>query len=489
MRSNPLIRPFTRPFILLLTLLTFSTSLTGCATNPVTGKRSLNLLSESQEAAIGAESDVAIVAQYGLLEDAAVSNYVEQIGERMVPVSHLPNLDFTFRVLDDPIVNAFALPGGYVYITRGILAYLNSEAALAGVVGHEIGHVTARHGADRYTKQILLGVGLGVGSVLSETFANYAGIAGGAGQLLLMKYGRDDERQSDELGVEYATALGYDTRDMGEFFHTLDRLSPGDGGMPGWMSTHPDPGERWNTVGSLSLQEQTKHTGPFVTRRDEYLRTIDGIVFGPDPRHGYFAGNTFHHPELRFRFPVPQGWQTQNGRSQVVMVEPQQAAAVIFQAAAGGSPAEAAQTFLTQTKATVIERSTPSIAGRSAVRIHSHIAGEGGVQVVVSTFFSHGGSTWAFHGLTSEAGWNTFRNALVASANGFAEETDPAVLGAKPWLVRAIEAPSSGRFSQVMAGQIAAGSGIADIEALAILNGMQADTTLQKGQLVKVIRR
>lgn len=477
------------PFSLMFLLIALLAMTAGCATNPVTGKRSLSLMSEGQERAIGAENDQGIVAQYGLVPDAALTAYVAEIGERMVPVSHLPNLDFNFRLLDDPIVNAFALPGGYVYITRGILAYLNSEAALAGVVGHEIGHVTARHGADRYTKQILLGATLGIGSLLSENFASVADLAGGAGQLLLLKHGRDDERQSDQLGVQYATALGYDTTDMAEFFQTLDRLSPGDGRLPGWMSTHPDPGERWNTVRALTQQEQPKHQGPFVTRRDEFLRKIDGIVFGPDPREGYFEGDLFHHPELRFRFPVPRGWQKQNGKSQVVMVEPQQAAAVIFQSAGKEGPAAAADAFVAQTKAQVIERSAPSIAGRPGVRVVSKITGQQGVQVVISSFFTFGDGTWVFHGLTSEAGLNTWRTALVQSADGFREETDPAVLGAKPWVVRVIEAPGSGSFAQVLTAKVRPGSGVENVEALAILNGMQVDSPVTRGQLVKVVER
>jgi len=178
-------------------LLSVSWIFAACAVNPVTGERELSLLSKEQEIQLGNESDPAIVAQYGVVEDEAIVDYVQDIGQRMVPVSHRPDLPYTFRVLDDPVVNAFALPGGYVYITRGILAYLDSEAALAGVVGHEIGHITARHGVQRYTQQTLLGAGLGLGSVLSETFAQYADIAGQAAQLLLLKYGRDDERQSD----------------------------------------------------------------------------------------------------------------------------------------------------------------------------------------------------------------------------------------------------------------------------------------------------
>ena len=470
-------------------LLSVSWIFAACAVNPVTGERELSLLSKEQEIQLGNESDPAIVAQYGVVEDEAIVDYVQDIGQRMVPVSHRPDLPYTFRVLDDPVVNAFALPGGYVYITRGILAYLDSEAALAGVVGHEIGHITARHGVQRYTQQTLLGAGLGLGSVLSETFAQYADIAGQAAQLLLLKYGRDDERQSDRLGVEYATALGYDTHDMAEFFRTLDRLSPPDGRLPSWMSTHPDPGDRWNTVNDLTRQQQTP-SGDYVTQRDRFLRTIDGLVFGLDPREGYFLDDTFVHPQLRFRFPTPRGWQRQNGKSQVVMVEPDQAAAVIFQAAQGSSPTAAANAFVGQQGTTLLDQSTVSVAGNRGVRTLVRMSGQQGTQVVLSTFFPYGGGQWVFHGLTSEAGLQQWRATLAAPADGFAALNDPELLDVRPIRVKVVQADRDGTFRELaVAHPIPDNEFIADLEGLAILNGMNVDDRLTRGTLFKVLAR
>lgn len=463
--------------------------LVGCATNPVTGRRELSLMSEGQEIQMGLESDQAIVQSYGLLEDPALAAYVESIGERMVPVSHRPDLDFHFRLLDDPVVNAFALPGGYVYITRGILGYLNSEGALAGVIGHEIGHVTARHGAQRYTQQLLLGAGLGIGSVFSETFAQFANVAGTAGQLLLLKYGRDDERQSDELGVEYATAIGYDTHDMAEFFHTLQRLTPPDGRMPSWMSTHPDPGERWNTVHAMTSERQSGQTG-FDSGRDRFLRKIEGLPFGSDPREGYVENDIFHHPGLRFRFPVPSGWQVQNGKSQVAMVDPQQAGAVIFQSGGEGTPSQAADAFVGQTGINLLERRNVNMVGGGGVRTLARIDAESGSQIVLSTFFSHADATWVFHGITTDATYRDLRDTLLLPAEGFAVETDPAVLNVKPYVLKIVSAPRTATFRQLAAEHaIPAGSPVGDFEGLAILNGVEVDATIPQGTLFKVIAR
>lgn len=464
-------------------------TLWACAVNPVTGKRELNLMSEGQEVQLGMQSDQAIVGEYGLMQDAELARYVEGIGERMVPVSHRPDLDFHFRLLDDPVVNAFALPGGYVYITRGILAYLNSEAALAGVIGHEIGHVTARHGAQRYTQQALLGIGLGVGSILSDTFAQFAGVAGTAGQLLLLKYGRDDERQSDDLGVQYATAIGYDTHDMAEFFRTLDRLSPADGRIPAWMSTHPDPGERWNTVHELTARRQGEDK-TFDLGRDRYLRRIDGIVFDADPREGYFENDVFHHAQLAFRFPVPAGWQTRNGKTQVVMVEPNQAAAVVFMSGGPGTPGENAQAFVSQDGVSLLERTSVSVGDGGQRTLARITDGQGNSQVVLSTWFTFGGGSWVFHGLTTDPAYRAQRSNLVLSADGFAREADPAVLGIQPYRLKVVEAPRAGQFAEIAtAWPIPAGAAISSIADLALLNGLTPETPVSKGQLLKVVVR
>jgi predicted Zn-dependent protease len=219
----------------------------GCAINPATGKRQLVLISEAQEIAIGRESDESIVAQFGLYPDEALQDYVAGIGHDLAARSERPDLDWTFRVLDDPLVNAFALPGGYIYVTRGILAHFNSEAELASVLGHEIGHVTARHGVNQMSKAQLAQLGLGVASILApEEVQKFGGLATQGLGLLFLKFGRDDERQADDLGLRYIVNEGYDPRPMAEVFETLERVSRTSGGgrVPAWASTHPNPENR-----------------------------------------------------------------------------------------------------------------------------------------------------------------------------------------------------------------------------------------------------
>src|SRR5438552_8558485 len=225
----------------------------GCATNPVSGRRELSLVSTAQEDQIGREGYQAVLQEYGVYDDPRLQAYVDSVGQRLGRVSHLPNEHWKFTLLDDPTVNAFAMPGGYIYITRGILAHLNSEAQLAGVLGHEIGHVCARHSAKQITQQEIATLGLAVGGVFSSTLQRYSGAAQQALGLMMLKYSREDETQADELGVKYATAAGYDPREIPATYATLKRISERAGStLPAFLSTHPDPGDRETRTRALA---------------------------------------------------------------------------------------------------------------------------------------------------------------------------------------------------------------------------------------------
>ncbi|MBI5170639.1 MAG: M48 family metalloprotease [Candidatus Eisenbacteria bacterium] len=300
--------------------------LTGCAVNPVTGKRELSLVSADQEVQIGRDGYAATLAEYGQYDDAKLQAYVDSVGKKLARVSELPNLDWHFTVLDDPVVNAFAMPGGYIYITRGILAHLNSEAQLAGVLGHEIGHVTARHSAKHITQQQLAGLGLGLAGAFSETFARYSGAAEQALGLLMLKYSRDDESQSDALGIKYAVAAGYDPREIPATYAMLKRIGErGGSSLPFYLSTHPDPGDREARTTALAEAAVGTRTGLLVQQKP-YMDRLRGVVFGEDPRGGYFDGARFYQPGMGFELLFPEGWAKQNSHSSLVAQEPSKAA-------------------------------------------------------------------------------------------------------------------------------------------------------------------
>src|ERR1051326_7470769 len=240
----------------------------GCATNPAPGARQIMLVSESQEIALGRDYDRQVVATIGLYPDSGLQRYLQPLGRRLAAASERPNLPWTFRVVDDPVVNAFALPGGFIYVTRGILGHLNSEAELAGVVGHEIGHVTARHSVSQMSKQQLARLGLAVGAIASPELGRYAGLASQALGVLFLKYSRDNESQADELGLRYLRRGAYDPRELPHVFEMLTRVSQAQGGgrVPEWLATHPDPENRRGRIEQDIAALPQPFTGTAVKR-------------------------------------------------------------------------------------------------------------------------------------------------------------------------------------------------------------------------------
>ena len=308
----------------------------GCAINPVTGNRELALVSESQEIEMGRQGSADVIAAYGLVPDAALQTYVNRIGQTLAAKTERPQLAWEFHVVDDAAVNAFALPGGYIFVTRGLLTHMTNEAELASVLGHEAGHVAARHSVQQISRQQIASLGLGLGSVLSPVIAKYGQVVGAGLGLLFLKYSRDDETQADQLGFRYALADGYDTREMIAVFQMLqdDAQLSGGGRLPEWQSTHPDPGNRIVDVqGMVAVSAQ--NFSAMKVGGDEFLKRIDGMVYGENPRAGYFKGSLFIHPDLKFVLEFPDGWQTLNAADAVTGISSAQDALIQLRGAQG----------------------------------------------------------------------------------------------------------------------------------------------------------
>jgi predicted Zn-dependent protease len=302
-------------------------TLAACATNPATGKKEVSLMSEAQEIQLGQQLDAEVRREMGVYNDPALQQYVERVGMSLARVSERPNLPWHFTVVDVPAVNAFALPGGYIYITRGILPFLNDEAQLAGVLGHEIGHVTARHSAQQYTKATSAGLGLTLLGIFVPEAQPIQGVAEQALGVLFLKYGRDDELQADDLGVRYTAQSGWNPAGVAGMLTTLSRLDEASGsrkGVPNWLSTHPAPADRVAKLQPAIRQARAAMPGaPIVTDRGAYLDRMDGLVFGDSPSEGIVRGNQFLHPDLRLALAFPQGWEIQNTKSQVAAKAPE----------------------------------------------------------------------------------------------------------------------------------------------------------------------
>ena len=295
-------------------------ALSACATNPVTGQKEYNLMSEAQEIQMGREADPQVRAEMGVYPDSTWQEYVQSVGLKLAKASERPDLPWSFAVVDVPAVNAFALPGGYIYITRGLLAHLDSEAEMAGVLGHEIGHVTARHAARAYTRQASVGIGAAVTSIFFPEAAPYASAAQTGLGVLFLKYDRNQEVQSDSLGVRYASKAGWQPSGMSGVLETLGRIGAATDrrGIPNWLSTHPQPADRVAKVADdVAVVEGASPGTTWTVNRDPYLQRLNGMVVGDDPREGIVRGREFIHPEMRFRVSFPQGWAVENGKQRV----------------------------------------------------------------------------------------------------------------------------------------------------------------------------
>jgi predicted Zn-dependent protease len=456
--------------------------LASCARNPVTGKNEISLVSEGQEIQMGQQAAQEVEQSIGFVDDPGLQAYVAGIGKRMAAKSERPNLPWEFHVVNDAAVNAFALPGGFIYVTRGLLAHMSSEAELASVLGHEVGHVTAKHSVQQISKAQLATLGLGVGSILSSDVAQFAGLASQGLGVLFLKYGRDAENQADQLGFKYALGLNYDVREMSNVFQTLSRASGGGGGrLPEWLSTHPNPENRITRTQERldTLQAPLANT---IVGRDEYLQQINGMTFGEDPRQGFFEGSMFYHPDLRFQLRFPEGWKTQNTPSAVVAVSPQEDAMVQLGLAGTTPPREAASKFLSQEGIRAGQGSTQSINGNPAATSYFQAQTQQGVIEGLVSFISYGGKTYGLMGYTPQGKLGSYDGAFRGSINSFDRLRNSAALDVKPAkleLVKVSRQMTLTQFNQQYPSTVS-------IEQLAILNELEGpESVIPRGRTVK----
>jgi predicted Zn-dependent protease len=461
-----------------------------CARNPVTGKKQVVFTSEEAEIQQGASADPEIVAQFGLYPDSALQRYFRERGLAVAAVSHRPNLQWSYKILDSDVINAFATPGGYVYFTRGIMAYFNDEAQMEGVLGHETGHVTARHSVLQQRNQILGQAGVLAAVIVNPNLGQIAQTASQGVGLLMLKFSRDDERQADELGVEYSTKLGYDAKHMAMFFQTLQRETQSHGGqaIPPFLSTHPDPGDRFVTVSQLAeqWQQKTGKTSGLTVNRDSYLRRLEGIIYGADPRQGFVEAGAFYHPELRFQFPVPTGWQTQNTPQQFQMAPQDGSALMMLTLAPGNSLNEAATTQLQKFGLQSRESRNSTVNGNPALIVVADQTDQqsGAVTRTLNYFIQYGGAIYHMLGATTAQNFPTYQGTFTNVMEGFRQLTDASKLNRKP---ERVHLRTVGGATTVRAALSSFGVPEARLEEIAILNGMQLTDNLPAGTLIKTI--
>ena len=465
-------------------------TLVACATNPATGDKEFSLMSEAQEVQLGQEMDGQVRREMGVYDDAELQRYVSDVGMRLARASERPNLPWHFTVVDEPAVNAFALPGGYIYITRGILAFLHDEQQMAGVLGHEIGHVTARHSAQQYTKATSAGLGLTLLSIFVPEARPLQGVAETALGVLFLKYGRDDELQADRLGAQYTAKTGWDPRGVAGMLRTLQRLDVASGsnrGVPNWLSTHPAPADRVEKVLAF-IQENPIAVGTSGRKTDEttYERHIEGIVFGDSPSDGIVRGNDFLHPDLRLALAFPQGWQIQNSAQQVVAKAPDRENYMLLQLVPkpSGSIQQIAQGTMANAGFRQLEGERATLNGLDAYvgTYQGAIQGLGNV-VTVAAHIVHERNVYMFAGFAPPNQFQGVQSQFANSIRSFRELSRSEAANIRPNRVD-IHTVRSGETWQAIAER---SGGLVKPATLAIMNDYEPNQQPRAGDRIRVI--
>lgn len=470
-----------------------ATSLAACSTNPATGDRQFTgLMSPQQEKNIGSQEHQKVLQQYTALPASdPLAAYVSQVGARVAAKTERPDINYKFFVLDDPMVNAFALPGGYVYVTRGLLAHANSEAELAAVLGHEVGHITGRHSAERYSTGVVTTLGAAVLSAAldSSTASQALGIGS---ELYIKSYSRGQEHEADELGIRYLVNSGYDKNAMAAFLRNLDRHAALENKLAGrgesagvsYMSTHPVTADRVAQTNVIAASYQPQNNP--VINHDGYLRVIDGILFGDSAKSGFIRGQDFYHTQMDFTFSVPSSFTLINQPDKVAATN-NKGSIIIFDAAQRSSGMDAysymVQKWMNQEPLEGAERIQINGKEAATASFRANIRGQASIVRVVAIEWSPG----VFY---------RFQMAMPANAStALVEEmkrttyslrtlTAQEKATIKPYLVNVFTA-AAGQTAESIGARMPYNTYQA--ERFRVLNGMDAGTPVQSGRLYKTI--
>jgi predicted Zn-dependent protease len=460
-----------------------------CATNPATGKRQFNLMSEAQEISAGQEADAQVKKEMGLYNDPNLQEYVSSIGLKLAQLSERPNLPWHYTVVDVPAINAFALPGGYIYVTRGILPFLNDEAQLAGVLGHETGHVTARHAAQQYTRAVGGTIGLVALGIFVPGARPFGQLAEQGLGVLFLKYGRGDELQADQLGARYASRGNWDPAGVPDMLTTLGRLDEASGqrrGIPNWLETHPEPLARVKEI-QPAVQQLSAGRTDFVRNRDEMLRAVDGIIYGDNPDQGVVRGASFIHPPLRFRIDFPNGWDVQNSPEQVMAKAPGAEVYMLLEQVEmprGNGVENIARAQMENAGFRILSGSRDRVGGLDAFigLYQGSLEGLGNVRVRAAHVV-HNGNVYLIAGFAAPNIFDPLDSAMLMSIRSFTPLTAEEAAAVHPNRID-IYVVRPGDSWQSVAER---SGGVIKPSTLAVMNGAQPDSQPMVGSRIKIV--
>jgi predicted Zn-dependent protease len=463
--------------------------------NPVTGERELIFVSPEQERAAGREGAEQVAASMGIFSDARIGAYVAAVGERVAARSPREQVAWRFEVVDQEVPNAFALPDGHIYVSRGLLELANSEDELAAVLAHEVVHVAARHHARQQTRAT------GVGLLALPGMIAGAMLGGPVGELVqapllvlgagvVASYGRDQEREADRIGQRLAAEAGYDPAALAGYLTTLERWSETRAGRthePGFFDSHPATPERVEQAraqaGSL-----TRASLPGVARdREAFLAGLDGLVVGENPAEGVFDGPRFLHPDLGFALRFPDDWQTVNSRSAVGAFSPDRRASVVLEdAGGGGDPRAAAAATLAalsrETQLEVLRAGELEVGGSPAFRVEAAAAGTRGASFLHLTWIAHRGRIYRIAGVVDGAHARLHHAALASASGSFGPLSAADRAGVRERRLRLVRS----RAAEGLAELTRRAGSAWDPPYAALANGLAPDAALPEGRLVKV---
>ena len=464
----------------------------GCTTNPVSGREEIVFMSAETEQELGDEAARQVEAQLGIIADTELDEYIQQIGAELAKYSPRQDVEYSFHVVEMEEPNAFALPGGYIYVSRGLLALANSEAEVANVIAHEIGHVAARHAAQRDTAAKAATLLTILGVVAAATGVADGSAIGGTqflGQGLLAAYSRSQESQSDRIAIELTSKAGIDPGGMASFLKQLDnstRLLTGASRTPGFFDTHPATPERFaEATTRAQIARWTPGFAIAPTKREFYAR-IDGLVLGPAASEGMFHDNIFMHADLGFALRFPPGWLLRNSRAQVMAFAPSgDAIAVLELAGAGDDPRAMAVEYAKAAGITLTDAKPIRIGALRAFRARAQIRTSDGAVDSLITWIAFDGAVYQLVAGTQGSGLPKYDGILRSFARGFRPLRDEDRLLIEERRLRIVEA-RAGETLEELSERTGNAWGLNET---AVANALFIDQPLEEGQLVKVARR
>jgi predicted Zn-dependent protease len=465
----------------------------GCSVNPVTGRTEIVLMSQDEEEAIGAQAAERVEAEIGLFEDPPLQELVAAVGQRVARQSPRVGIEYRFRIVDMEEPNAFALPGGYVYVSRGLLAVSNSEEELANVLGHEIAHVAARHPAQRETAAAGVGLLAVLGGIVGSVFGEPAEALspfGLASNAIMASYSREQEREADEVGQEMAARAGIDPHGMPRFLQTLEnseRLGHGASRMPGFLDTHPATPDRVAAATARAESLSWKPGEGVTTDSSDYLRRLDGLLLGPDPAAGVFHGSRFLLADLNLTIRFPEGWKTMNSRAAVGAVSPNRDSQVTLETQGrAGDPSKAADAFLQKLahdgNVRVVASEALEIGGFPAYHAETELGSNETPIAADFTWISYGDLMYRVGGVAPGGPHHRYRELFRNVARSF-RSLEPreraAIHETRLRLVAAVGGETLAELSE-------RNQNAWDLNRTAVSNDLFVDMRLEAGRLVKV---